>query len=267
MRLIWLLAWFALTLHGTDHVRVILDNSRSMIKNDAPRLAVLSTALLFDLAKPNMSLGDTFQVVTFDPSWPQRKWTVGPPPSQDGPRLIAKHDDRQGFLSSLRAFHYDSWNTYYYPVLKLAIEDLKAVKGGPSDRRIIVLVTDGLPEDPDPLIIARDLLSQLEPNHIRLYVLAFGKDVRDQNETKLREVLKSPGVEILIDQTGSELLRSMVTIFSKSFGYAADNPVIASGPLALDLESNRTPPRVAVVNYWRNPKAPGINLKPPPRGS
>jgi hypothetical protein len=251
-----------------DHVRVILDNSRSMLQTDRPRLAALSTALLFDLANPNLSRADTFEVHAFESKWPLGYWKSGPPPVHTRVPLIPKHAERQAFVQALNQLPYDSWNTYYYPVLKTVIDGLKHTPGGLDDRRVIVLVTDGQPEDPDINLIRQDLLKELQPNHIRMYVLAFGPEAANPKaQDKMRALLSGPGVgDLIFDPTGNDMLENMIKIFSNSFGYTAGVPLTVSGPQPLDLDGGQTPPRVAVVSYWKKPKAPVLSLGPPPKG-
>jgi hypothetical protein len=252
-----------------DHVRVILDNSRSMRTNDAPHLATLSVALLYDLANPDASAGDSFAVFTFDSTWPKEFWKAGPPPVQTGPRLEA-HGNREAFIDQVKKVgDYDAWNTYYYPVLKLAIDDLKKTSGGAADRRIIVMITDGLPEDPDRNgeLIRKELIPELETSNIRLYILAFGPEA-SKNSGLLHEILGGPKIgDLFVDSTGSNLLSHMIEIFSRSFGYTAEHPSGNPGPVPLDLEGGQHPSRVAVISYRLHPKAPRLKLQAPPGGS
>jgi hypothetical protein len=258
-----LLFSFATPAWGGDHVRVILDTSQSMRTNDPPRLAALSAALLYDLANPNISTGDSFEVLAFDPSLPLGFWKSGPPPVHTGPRLPARHGGRAAFIEALRKTPYDARNTYYYPVLKMAIDDLKTTPGGTADRRAVVLVTDGMPEDPDIPLIQKDLVSQLGPSNIRLYILALGPEAAGKSHL-LHEILGGPSVgDLFVDPTGENLLSHMIEIFSRSFGYTAEQPQQLTGALPLNLDGNQRPARVAVVSYWRNSKAPLINLSPP----
>jgi len=254
-------------LPAGDHVRVILDNSRSMLKNDIPRLATLSTVLLYDLANPNISMGDSFEVITFDTSWPLGKWKSGPPPAHTGSSVRVKHLGRAAFVDEITKIPYTAANTYYYPVLKLAVEDLKSTPGGAADRRVIVLVTDGLPEDPDLELIKKDLVSQLGAAGIRLYILALGPEAASKSAI-LHEILGGPNVgDLFVDSTGRDLLRTMIQIFSRSFGYSSDAAVTISGPVSLNLEGGQRPSRTAVVSYWTNAMVPQLRLQPPPGGS
>src|ERR1700694_2561100 len=157
---------------AADHVRVILDTSGSMAGNDPPHLAVLSTILLYDLAHPNLSLDDTFAVMPFDRAMPF--WRSGPPPGTQKPWIRAARDKRAEFVNTVKAVEYNAPHTYYFPYLLSAISDLKQ-QGGPNDRRVIVLVTDGVPEDPDPGMIQRELVPELQRHNMRLYILALGR--------------------------------------------------------------------------------------------
>ena len=263
LRLLLLLYLASLAWAG-DHVRVILDTSQTMRTNDPTRLAALSAALLFDLANPNISTGDSFEVLAFDPTWPLGLWKSGAPPVHVAPRLPARHGGRAAFIDALKKTSYDAKNTYYYPVLKLAIDDLQTTPGGAVDRRVIVLITDGLPEDPDPSLIRKDLVSRLAPANIRLYILALGP-VASSKSQLLHEILGGPSIgDLFVDPTGEDLIAHMVEIFSRSFGYTAEPPRQVAATVPLNLEGGQRPARVAVVSYWRNPKSPQLNLVPPP---
>jgi von Willebrand factor type A domain len=257
-----LLLWSAMLARAGDHVRVIFDTSKSMRSNDAPRLAALSTALLYDLANLNISRGDSFEVLPFDSTWPFKLWTSGPPPVHTKPQLLAQHGGRLAFLEELRKTGYDAQNTYYFPPLKVAIDDLKKTPGGTSDRRVVVLITDGVPEDPDKHLIT-DLVSQAVSFNIRLYILALGPEAAAHSQ-ELHEILGGPDKGALfVDPTGENLLGHMIEIFSRSFGFTAEKPKLLTSTLPLDLEGSQKPASVAVVSYWRNPKAPSLNLSPP----
>jgi len=248
---------------AADHVRVILDTSGSMLSNDAPRLAALSTLLLRDLADPNLTTGDTFQVIAFEPSG--EAWTGGRPPSAVGPRIVPTPGNRDAFVNAVKALPYNASHTYYYPVLNAAISDLTRA-GSTADRRVIVLVTDGVPEDPDPGLIQRELVPQLSRQNIQLYVLALGPRAASQSRT-IQDTLGGTAVgDLFVDVDGSRLTEHMIEIFSRSFGYTADNSHRVNGPVNLDLEGGQTPQRVAVVVYWKNRRAPQLRLRPPVGG-
>lgn len=256
---------------AADHVRVILDTSGSMVHNDQPRLAILSTILLYDLAKPNLTLDNTFKVIPFDPHMPE--WRSGPPPTVSGtwvtPSWDSQHarDLRDPFVTAVKAFQYRAPHTYYYPYLLAAISDIEQTRAAPSDRRFIVLVTDGVPEDPDPDRIKEELVPRLRQHNIRLFILAFGPQAAGHSET-IQKALGGTNVgELLVDQDGSRLLLHMIEIFSHSFGYTADQPQVVSGATELDLEGHQTPDRVAVAVYWTNPNKPQLRLAPPPGGN
>ena len=245
---------------ASSHVRVILDTSGSMVDNDKPRLAVLSTLLLFDLTKPNLSRGDSFAVLPFDRNLP--KWTSGPPPTPHAPWIRAERDKRSEFQNALKAVVYNAQRTYYFPFLKAAIDDLEN-QGSPNDRRMIVLVTDGLPEDPHDGLdrIRTELAPQLLREKIKLYILALGPQANSKRDD-IHNALGGPAVgEMFPDPDGSQIPENMMKIFSRSFGYTGSPGGINSSSVDIDLEGSQTADRVAVVVYWRNPAQPSVQVR------
>jgi hypothetical protein len=242
---------------AADHVRVILDTSGSMAHTDPARLARLSTILLYDLARPSLTTGDTFQVIAFEPRG--AVWRSGPPPEATGPRITPRPGAREIFASDVHSLPYTAEHTYYYPVLKSAIDDLER-SGVPGDRRVIVFVTDGQPEDPDVGLIARELVPRLLRLRIQLYVLAFGNEAQTHGQ-EIQAALGGNSVgDFVIDRDGSHLMDHMIEIFSRGFGYYASTPQTIHGPLDLDLEDHQAPNHAAVVVYWRKPEAPPFDL-------
>jgi hypothetical protein len=263
MKRIFLAVALSGSLLAADHIRVILDNSRSMRGNDMPRLAPLATVLLFDLANPNLSLDDSFEVLMFDPTIPLNAWKKGAPPPGGVPRIKPVHLKRAEFVKTVLDVHYDSWNTYYLTPLQQAIDDLKRTPGGTSDRRVVVLITDGMPEDPDEGAAIRDtLIPELTKHNIPFGPEAFVK--RDL----IQKILGGSSVgELFGDKTGAEMLNHMIEIYSRSFGYTAEAPVTAPSALPLDLEAAQSPERVAVVQYWKSGAAPAFHISSPAGGS
>lgn len=257
------LGFLALTLptFAANHVRVILDTSGSMAQNDRSRLATLSTLLLFDLAKPNLSLDDSFAVMPFDRTIAE--WKSGPPPAVQGPWIRAVRDHRSDLVDSIRNLKYDVGHTYYFPFLSAAIGDLKQQRHSASDRRVIVLVTDGVPEDPDTGLIQRELLPQLQHENIQLYVLALGPQA-DSHSREIETAIGETNVgQLFIDKDGTRVVENMIAIFSRSFGYTAAVDRVAGGLADLDLAAQQHPDRVAVVLYWKKPNTPELQLQAP----
>lgn len=261
----------AVTAGAAEHVRVVLDVSSSMAANDPGRLALLSTALLHDLARPNPSLGDSFEVLPFDQNWVWRS-PADPPPETMGTRVLPQ-PDRAAFLRHLLGLDYTARMTYFYPGLKQAIEDLEALPRHAHDVRVVVLVTDGLPErhvrEHEARLLRERLVPRLEAGGMRLYVLAFGKQAFDHRGFFDQLVVGDGGArlgEVFVDRDGSRMLAHMLQIFSRSFGYAPD--VAHQLPVArLDLEGGTTPERVAaVVLAEGQSKVPSLRLRDPAGG-
>lgn len=254
---------------ANTHVRVVLDTSESMRRYDPDRLAPLSTLLLYDLAPVNSTLGDSFEVIPFHPT---QRWhsPSDPAPTGTGPRLRGDFRNRAALAQGLSRLPYDADWTYFYPGLREAIVDLEATPGGASDVRVVVLVTDGLPEDPtraaEERLIREELLPRLEKASIRLYVLAFGPQAYP-NRTFFDGLVGGGRLgEVFADQDGSRLLESMIRIFSATFGYAQDTPRrLPVG--SLDLTAGKASERVAVVLFWKDPNPPALVLKTPQGGS
>jgi hypothetical protein len=254
---------------ANTHVRVVLDTSESMRRYDSERLAPLSTLLLYDLAPINSTLGDSFEVIPFHST---QRWSrpSDPAPTGTGPRLHGDFRNRAALAQGLARLSYDADWTYFYPGLREAIVDLEATPGGASDVRVVVLVTDGLPQpetrDAEERLIHEELLPRLEKASIRLYVLAFGPQAYP-NRTFFDGLVGGGRLgEVFADQDGSRLLESMIKIFSASFGYEQDTPRrLPVG--SLDLTGGKASERVAVVLFWKDPKPPALVLKTPQGGS
>ncbi|HEX4963437.1 MAG TPA: vWA domain-containing protein [Thermoanaerobaculia bacterium] len=248
------------------HVRVVLDTSMSMRTNDPARLATLSTLLLYDLAQTNSTLGDSFEVIPFHST---QKWASpsDPPPTGTGARIRADYRNRTALARSLGDLHYDAKWTYWYPGLREAVGELEATKGGTSDVRVLVLVTDGLPEDKtrdeEEKRIREELIPRLRAAGIRLYVLAFGPEASPHRAFFDGLVPSGAGLgEVFVDADGSRLVETMIRIFSHSFGYTQAGPwTLPAG--SIDLAGGQTYPRVAVVLFWKQPQPPALALRGP----
>jgi hypothetical protein len=272
---LWALATLAaLPALAGQHVRVVLDTSGSMRTNDSPRLAILATLLLYDLADLERDLGDSFEVLPFDPAL---VWSdpASPPPPTVGPRVRARFGGRDAIVAEISGLAYNARNTYFFPGLKAALTDLEAVSGGPGSVRSLVLVTDGVPEartrDAELDLLRRDLLPRLEASGIRLFVLAFGPEAlshRDFFETLVRGSRGQRLGRVLVDRDGTALLDSMCEIFAESFGYTRSTPQLLAGGAQLDLEGGGRAQRAAVVvSALTAGPTPSLALAPPAGGS
>lgn len=263
-------ALFAAPAFAGDHVRVILDVSGSMRNNDSGQIALLATALLHDLAQPNPTRGDSFEVIPFDQSW---AWLdpSDPPPRSTRQALTSAFEQRDRFVRELFALSYTAQQTHYYPGLRRAIDDLAGLAAGNQDVRVVVLVTDGLPErfrEAERALIVDQLLPVIEQHRLRLYVLAFGPEAHRHRDFFDPLVTGPTGADlgaIFVDPDGSRLLEHMLAIFGRSFGYAPD--AARALPVAT-LELGRdTPQRVAVVVATPRPQPPTrLQLAAPPGG-
>lgn len=277
VRLLFLVASLMYTTVQADsrnHVRVVLDLSKSMKKNDPGGMAILSTLLLYDLAKPSIGQLDTFKVIPFHANW---EWNDPglPLPTHNAPVITAKNTGRAKFISEIRALQYEANCTHFYPGLYAAINDLQG-QGKKEDTHTIVLVTDGLPDNPcvgskptqeaEALKIRTELVPKLEQNNIRLYVLAFGPEAVS-NEGFFKEMTQQDTLgQVFIENNGEGLLQGMLALFAASLGYDVDGP-LALPLTALKLNDAGNMPRAAVVVF--NPKTsttpanPAITLTPP----
>jgi hypothetical protein len=260
-----LAAFLARPAMAETHVRVVLDTSKSMNKNDPSRLATLSTLLLYDLAQTNSTLGDSFEVIPFHPT---QKWvSPDPPPTGTGTRIRADYGNRAALARSLDDLKYDAKWTYWYPGLREAVGELEATKGGASDVRVLVLVTDGLPEDKtrdeEEKRIREELVPRLQAAGIRLYVLAFGPDASPHRAFFDGLLPSGTGLgEVFVDPDGSRLVETMIQVFSHGFGYTQVGPwTLPTG--SIDLAGGETHTRVAVLLFWRKPQPPVLVLHGP----
>lgn len=266
-----LLSW---PVAAAQHVRVVLDTSISMQRNDQARLAILSTLLLYDLADRERDLDDSFEVLTFDrhADW---KTPSAAPPRGVGARVSARYGGRDAFVAAVSALPYDAGKTYFYPGLAAAIADLRATAAGGGDVRSIVLVTDGVPEpatrDAELALVRRELVPELASAGIRLYVLAFGPEATRQAAffaSLVRDDHGQPLGRVFVDADGSELLATMSEIFAQSFGYTRSTSQALGSGAAVDLEGGMRSERAAVVVSSNQAGAvPTLVVAPPAGGS
>ena len=279
------LAWSAVALGrdpNRDHVRVLLDTSCSMNRpeTDAARLAKLATLLLFDLAEPNLRSGnESFVVQPFDEAWPAPDgWN--PTLSASTQHLVdpaSAPDPRVALQRSLAALQYDARNTYYAPGIAWAIDDLEQTPGGLTDRRVIVLVTDGLPGDGRAEVMAGEkarihaLAPRMNEANIRLYIIAVGDRANDHIGW-LRALTTPPKPEPPVGEafeTPKEgLLRVMIAVFGYGFGYTAEDLGKRGPGITADLagSAEASPLRSMVVAYTEQPTPPDLTVSPPPSG-
>lgn len=270
------------------HIRVVLDLSKSMrvvdggdVGNDPGGMAILSTILLYDLAHPELNGGDSFKVIPFNRGW---DWEdLNRPPRQDPGVIIEATDSggRSALVKAVKSLQYEANCTYFYPGLEAAVKDLE-LAGGAEDTRTIVLVTDGLPDDPckkgkiktkdtEKRLIEQELVDKrMKPGQIRLYVLPFGPQVNEEFFTRMAvdsggRVFFSPGRGL----RGENLLEDMLKLFADSLGYEVDGPD-SPAPNVLKLRKEPGVSEAAVVVF--NPKTSSgtasipviARLTPPP---
>nr|VFK58069.1 MAG: von Willebrand factor type A domain-containing protein [Candidatus Kentron sp. UNK]VFK68238.1 MAG: von Willebrand factor type A domain-containing protein [Candidatus Kentron sp. UNK] len=288
----WL--WIGLLLLSTvgeamaeNHVRVILDVSQSMVSspsrkgNDDNRNAILATLLLHDLVAPNTAGGDSFAVIPFDKNWRWKR--LDAPPAQTRSSIKAISGKRARFVKSIKALKYNAQCTYFYPGLKKALDELKAERPSSYANQVIVLITDGVPDDlcrlngkpvgpptrqEEKRLIIDELVPRLDEAGIALYVLAFGNEAV-KNRRFFDEITRPLAINapIRIDPDGKGLISHMRTIFEQAFGFETRRPVeLRSRPVPLDLNSKANPYRAAVLVHVPVGHLSNIDLKPPPRG-
>lgn len=269
-----LLGLAAAPASADGHVRVVLDLSKSMLKNDPGRMALLSTVLLHDLARPNSTRGDTFKVIPFAKDW-NWKDPADSPPTGNRPQIAALHEKRADFEKQVLGLGYDAGMTYFYPGLLEAVTDLERTDGSISDVRAIVLVTDGVPEKPtrdrELQLIQEQIGPRLEKAGIRLYVLAFGTEAFGNQDFFRRITTSASGLplgEPFFDPQGRELLDNMLTIFSRTFGYSRGALQRLPGVAEVDLEGSITPEASVAVVLADQPRTePSLLLTPPQGGA
>ncbi|MFH1468438.1 MAG: vWA domain-containing protein [Pseudomonadota bacterium] len=291
MALLWVLWPAALRAEvRRDHVRVVLDTSASLKRLDPKKLVKLSTLLLFDLAHPNLTVPaggaapeSSFVIYPFVQDWSERggaKCENFYPSSSRTATPIAPRGDlataRAQLVSALAGVSYEAQCTYFHAGLQHAVEDLATTPGGSLDRRVIVLITDGLPDNPgEDQARIRKLLPQLEAAHIRLYVLAFGPEATS-NTSMFDEMVRGTGGSPLgrafYDHSGDGLLEAMLDLFAASFGYVNTPGGTRGAGTSLPLlpasmsGTPVKPERAIVVAYDTHATPPGLRLTPPPGG-
>ncbi|PZN84565.1 MAG: hypothetical protein DM484_02610 [Candidatus Methylumidiphilus alinenensis] len=249
------LCWLMLGVYGfcgvaqadphnhNKHIRVVLDLSLSMRQdkvidkqgrvigykegNDPGGMAILSTLLLYDLAHLDIASGDSFKVIPFHKAW---NWSdpAQKPDIKNGPIIEAQKDKLGGrarFVSAIKALKYEAECTHFYPGLEAATKDLEDSKKD-GDTRIIVLVTDGLPDNPchgtkptldaEKRYIEQDIVPRMISKEIGLYVLAFGPSVKPDFFRQMTTVTNG---DLKIDPNGDKLLEEMLELYAKSLGY------------------------------------------------
>ncbi|MEM8933408.1 MAG: hypothetical protein AAGE94_19615, partial [Acidobacteriota bacterium] len=243
--------------------------SKSMRATDPGGLARLSTVLLYDLARPDVTLDDSFEVLPFHPT---RRWQqpTDPPPTAIGTRIRPAGGQRTAFADAIRGLGYDAEWTYFYPGLLAAISDLESTPGGQADVRVVVILTDGLPEKPTRDEEARRIRAELQPRlaaaRIWLYVLAFGQKAHADRAFFDRLVRTDAGETlgaVFVDPTGDDLLGHMIELFGHAFGYTRDAPRPAARQVEVDLDGGTTPTRAALVVHAPRPTPPSLELAAP----
>jgi hypothetical protein len=248
------------------HVRVILDTSQSMRKLDIPRLALTATSLLYDLARPSLGPQGSFEVITFHPTFVWTDLTTAP--TAVGPRIKpgAARSEREGLQRQLFGLGYDARMTYFYPGLNAAIDDLERAPGGRDARRVIVVVTDGMPDRNEERAFLENLKERFAnpAAPMQLYILAFGPNATTGPATSFFSGLtRSPNGrqigEVFTDEVGDKLPRHMIDIFGRSFGYRASD---AAPGQQLGLDDGAAE-RVAIVAMGPARQAPSFEVAAP----
>ena len=290
------LLW-ALPARAGAHIRIILDTSLSMERrsggkpgNDPRRLAKLATLLFYDLADPNLtesasssgsaaSPRSSFKIYPFAKGTGWTRWSKGGSrpglkveaidPSEGGSSAA---DHRRYLQQELARLSYDGMLTYFYPGLEQAYEELKDTRGEDRDTRVVVIVTDGLPEDDtkaaELAYIRKNLLGKYRKKNIQLYVLAFGP-MAYANSSFFDQLTRPPSGHPLgqnkVDPDGENLLQSMIEIFQWSFGYALVDSGTRPAKRRLNLSgsSTETPSIALVIAYSRARAPPSIGLRSP----
>ena len=269
------------------HIRVILDLSKSMRNgppngegNDPGGMAILSTLLLYDLARPDIGMRDSFKVIPFHEHWQWHYPQQATPHSEKDHVISAEPgiDSRKNFFKELKNLEYNAKCTHFYPGIKAASLDLQNT-GKSGDTRTIVLITDGLPDNPCEGTVAtqdieQDLIeSQLVPemiknkdNPIKLYVLAFGPNVKAEFFKKMTH---TTGGNVFTSGNGETLLKGLMDLFAESVDYEVVGPSnlpLPQNNLELTLSQGMSEPTAVVVFNIKDalpPQIPHVNLDKP----
>ncbi len=251
------------------HIRVIVDTSQSLHKNDPSGFVKLATSLFYDLALDTLNPRDTIKIAFFNPHWQDwEKTNIAPSPITPNQVLEPKHDaaGRAQFVQQMRSTRYDAAQTYFSPCFQWALDDLKASRTSTKDNRVIVLITDGVPDwkqkDGDMLAA---LVPQLHDEHIQVYVLAFSKEIMAnhdwfKNTLRLGQTDGTAG-DAKESEDASHLLTDMLEIFGRSFGYSREPQ--GSAPAQIDVAGGTSIERAVVVALYQQAGEPGFELKPP----
>ncbi|MBL8214164.1 MAG: VWA domain-containing protein [Bryobacterales bacterium] len=250
-------------------MRIILDTSQSMRgtrtepANDPSGHALISVALLHDLARYELGPDGTFKVMPFDES-PVSKCAETVPRNIAVPWLApAASTGRDAFVKRILDLTYDAPCTYFQPYLEASLKDLESTRRAPEVKRIVILITDGLSDARDEAKLLGELAPRLAAASVELYVLAFGRTAT-QNEAFFRPIFRFnelSGVTgaLLADPTGAQLVQNMIRIFEFGFGYRSEE-VAGSG---LDLRAGTEQRHVAVVAVYDPPRMPAFSLQGP----
>jgi hypothetical protein len=243
-------------------IRVVLDTSKSLHRTDPSGYVKTATAMLYDLSWQILGVKDTFVIVPFNPNWSEQ---VDPPETVGSPMTPGRsQSERDKFDRDMLETAYESPQTYFSPGMKWSYNDLEK-EGGPNDQKIIVLVTDGLPDKQTIAVDARrlkELVPRLAKSGIKVYVLAFGPEVREEWFEDVFHFNKSDGVigQLFVGKDASKLLDNMLEIFSKSFGYFRTN----LGDLSrIDVSGGSYRERAVVVALYKPDQEPGFQLTTP----
>ncbi|TVQ92435.1 MAG: VWA domain-containing protein [Chromatiaceae bacterium] len=267
---------------AANQVAVVLDTSLSMQvrlrdgtgPNDPGRLAVLATMLLYDLVDPNPrrpGSPDHFVVFPFQSDWPAPRDLGDALPTGTGVPIVATDQSaaaREAFWAALHALPYDGRYTYFYPGLRAAFAALLGRPAAADDRRVLVLVTDGVPE-PEAMdreaAALTDLRRELLAAGVQLYVLAFGPTAHRDRAFFDTLYADSDGAALgalFIDPSGHDLVLNMTRLFAGAFGYLVEHVGGGARQRTLDLAGDVTPPKVALLALRRDGAPPAQTLVP-----
>jgi hypothetical protein len=269
--LLILLGWSAALFAETPdkHIRVIMDTSKSLWINDPSGYVKLAAAMFYDLALGTFEQRDSFKLALFNPDWPDWKKTGQRPGPITPDLVITPNRDANGraqFVQRILAMHYDARQTYFSPCFQWALDDFKASGTQVKDNRVIVLITDGVPDwkeaDGDAL---SSLATQLHQENIQVYVIAFSKEIIDNKgwfQSTLR-MNQADGVvgDVTERADASKLVTDTLEVFRRSFGYSRES--LGASPAQIDVAANATLKRAAVVALFPSNGEVGFQLTPP----